>query len=57
MTPTLETILLVIAGIWGLASLILLVALSLAASRPPPEMNRPEPWRPRLKRMRSTALK
>ncbi|MCI0535094.1 MAG: hypothetical protein L0Z50_07690 [Verrucomicrobiales bacterium] len=52
MTPTLEIILLVVASIWGLACLVLLVALCHAASRPAPESTLPEPWeaKPRRKR-------
>ena len=51
MTPTLKIILLLGAILWGLASLILLVALFRAASRPTPETNLTEPWQP-TRRMR-----
>ena len=42
MTPTLTIMLLLVAGIWGLAFLVLLVALFRAASRPTPGYELPK---------------
>lgn len=41
MTATLQTILLVAGGLWGLAALAFVLALALAASRHSPEVRSP----------------
>jgi hypothetical protein len=51
MIPTFKTVLLMVAGAWGLACLVLLVAMGWAASRPSPDMKLIEQWQPKPRRM------
>jgi len=52
MIPTLKIILLLAGALWGLASLVFVLALCRGAARPTPEMNCADQWQAQVRARR-----